>query len=96
MKKGYLERVLVSVLQRQRTNRSNTCICMREGEGKEEGRRNCFKELELAHKILGTGKYEFCRTGQQARNSGKSHCNLESESAGQQAGNLGRASVLQT
>ena len=52
---------------------------MSEREKREGGRGNYFKELELAHTALEAGKSEFCRTGQQARNSGKSCCSFESE-----------------
>lgn len=47
----------------------------------EGGRRSCFKELTLAYTVFEASTSEFCRTSQQARNSGKSCCSLESDRA---------------
>ena len=36
-------------------------IYMYEGGRREEGRGNCFKELELVHTVFEADKSEFCR-----------------------------------
>lgn len=63
--------VLINILQRNRTNRTNYIYAESEKEKRQrESERRDFKEL--VHMIWGTGKFKICKAGQHAGHSGKS------------------------